>query len=114
MLVLAVSLSLSFLICEIRLLYLSKCVVICTNMFLSCHIFSVEPSTICAKKAEERKNLSQVTFTVYMLKASIRSGMSSSSVQSLSYSRLCDPVNHSTTALPVHHQLPELTQTHVH
>ena len=27
---------------------------------------------------------------------------------------LCDPMNHSTTGLPVHHQLPELTQTHVH
>ena len=27
---------------------------------------------------------------------------------------LCDPMNHSTPGLPVHHQLPELTQTHVH
>ena len=27
---------------------------------------------------------------------------------------LCDPVNHSTPGLPVHHQLPEFTQTHVH
>ena len=27
---------------------------------------------------------------------------------------LCDPINHSTQGLPVHHQLPELTQTHVH
>ena len=27
---------------------------------------------------------------------------------------LCDPMNHSTTGLPVHHQLPEVTQTHVH
>ena len=27
---------------------------------------------------------------------------------------LCDPMNHSTPALPVHHQLPEFTQTHVH
>ena len=27
---------------------------------------------------------------------------------------LCDPMNHSTLGLPVHHQLPELTQTHVH
>ena len=26
----------------------------------------------------------------------------------------CDPMNHSTPGLPVHHQLPELTQTHVH
>ena len=27
---------------------------------------------------------------------------------------LCNPMNRSTPALPVHHQLPESTQTHVH
>ena len=27
---------------------------------------------------------------------------------------LCHPMNHSTPGLPVHHQLPEFTQTHVH
>ena len=27
---------------------------------------------------------------------------------------LCDPVNRSTPGLPVHYQLPEFTQTHVH
>ena len=27
---------------------------------------------------------------------------------------ICNPMNHSTTVLPVHHQLPESTQTHVH
>ena len=27
---------------------------------------------------------------------------------------LCDPMNHSTPGLPVHHQLPEFTHTHVH
>ena len=31
-----------------------------------------------------------------------------------SYQTLCDPMNHSTPGLPVHHQLPESTQTHVH
>ena len=42
-----------------------------------------------------------------------------SSVQSLSRVTqscltLCDPMNHSTPGFPVHHQLPEFTQTHVH
>ena len=37
-----------------------------------------------------------------------------SSVQSLSRVRLCNPMNHSTPGLPVHHQLPEFTHTHVH
>ena len=27
---------------------------------------------------------------------------------------LCDPMDHSMPGLPVHHQLPEFTQTHVH
>ena len=27
---------------------------------------------------------------------------------------LCDPMNHRTPGLPVHHQLPEFTETHVH
>ena len=42
----------------------------------------------------------------------------SSSVQFSSVAQtcrtLCDPMNCSTPGLPVHHQLPEFTQTHVH
>ena len=37
-----------------------------------------------------------------------------SSVQLLSRVQLCDPMKGSTPGLPVHHQLPEFTQTHVH
>ena len=41
-----------------------------------------------------------------------------SSVQFSSVSQSCltlfDPMNRSTPGLPVHHQLPEFTQTHVH
>ena len=36
------------------------------------------------------------------------------SVQSLSRVRLCDPMDCRTPGLPVHHQLPESTQTPVH
>ena len=35
-------------------------------------------------------------------------------VQSLSHVRLCDPKDCSTPSFPVHHQLPEFTQTHEH
>ena len=38
----------------------------------------------------------------------------SHSVQSLSSVQLWDPVYCSTSGFPVHHQLPEFTQTHVH
>ena len=37
-----------------------------------------------------------------------------SSVQSLSRVLLCNPMNFSMPGLPVHHQLLEFTQTHVH
>ena len=44
--------------------------------------------------------------------------ISSTSVQIRSVAQscltLCDPMNHSTPGLPVHHQLPEFTQTQVH
>ena len=36
------------------------------------------------------------------------------SVQSLSYPTPWDPMNHSLADLPVHHQLPEFTQTRIH
>ena len=39
---------------------------------------------------------------------------SNSSAQSLSRVRLRDLVDDSTPGLPIHHQLPELAQTHVH
>ena len=45
-------------------------------------------------------------------------GLRISSVQFSSVAQSCqtfyDPRNHSTPGLPVHHQLPEFTQTHVH
>ena len=44
----------------------------------------------------------------------ICSYFSVSSVQSLSRVQLCDPMDCSTPSLPVHHQLLESTQTHVH
>ena len=44
-----------------------------------------------------------------------QSGVSQfSSVQSLSHVQLCDPMDCSMSGFPVHHQLLELAQTHVH
>ena len=37
-----------------------------------------------------------------------------SSVQLHSRVQLCDPMNCSTPGFPVHHHLPEFTQTHIH
>ena len=50
--------------------------------------------------------------------AFLKPGVTSPSVQfssvAQSYPTLCDPMNRSKPGLPVHHQLPEFTQTHVH
>ena len=47
---------------------------------------------------------------------SLAGNETSDQIRSVAQSRptLCDPMNHSTPGLPVHHQLPEFTQTHVH
>ena len=49
--------------------------------------------------------------TWYILRE--RSNTSQSSSVAQSCPTLCDPMNRSTPGFPVHHQLPELTQTHV-
>ena len=53
-----------------------------------------------------------IGFTLYYLFYSL-SSLQFSSVSQLCLT-LCDPMNCSTPGLPVHHQLPEFTQTHVH
>ena len=49
---------------------------------------------------------------VFYFIASVSSVQFSSVAQSCP--TLCDPMNCSTLGLPVHHQLPEFTQTHIH
>ena len=48
------------------------------------------------------------------VKAKHESAISSFSSVTQSCPTLCDPMNRSTPGLPVYHQLPEFTQTHVH
>ena len=67
------------------------------------HIFSTE--------------IIQIKFTClilcWMASNSLIGSVQFSSVTQLCLT-LCDPMNHSTPGLPVHHQLLEFTQTHVH
>ena len=56
-------------------------------------------------------------FTVWATKeAHVNYDIRSDQIRSVAQScqTLCDPMNHSRPGLPVHHQLPEFTQTHVH
>ena len=56
------------------------------------------PFMIKASKNGHRRNLLQHQFSSVAQSSPI----------------LCDPMNHSTPGLPVHHQLLKFTQTHVH
>ena len=56
----------------------------------------------------------QSQVTALMLCKMFKNTHKGSSVQLLSCVWLGDPVNRSMPRLPVHHQLPEFTQTHVH
>ena len=58
-------------------------------------------------------NLALEIFKNSLIKENILEKKAYSSVTQ-SWPTLCDPMNHSTPGLPVHHQLPEFTQTHVH
>ena len=53
--------------------------------------------------------LQRLTYTYMCIYVSVQFGSVAQSCPTL-----CDPMNRSTPCLPVHHQLPEFTQTHVH
>ena len=50
---------------------------------------------------------------VYKGEVELHSSIQFSSVTQ-SCPTFCDPINCRTSGLPVHHQLPEFTQTHIH
>ena len=80
-------------------------------IYFSCIIALARTSYTLLKKNSE------ITILVLILEKNIPSfiwGLMFSSVQSLSHVWLCDSMDCSMPGLPVHHQLPELAQTHVH
>ena len=90
------------------------------------HLRYTDDTTLMAESEEELKRLLMkvkeesekaglnlnIQETKIMASGPISSAQLSSVAQS--YLTLCDPMNCSTPGLPVHHQLPEFTQTHVH
>ena len=82
--------------------------------------------TLMAESEEELKSLlmrmkeesEKAGLKLNILKTKIMASSHISSVQFSSVTQSCltlrDPMNRSTPGLPVHHQLPEFTQTHVH
>ena len=54
-------------------------------------------------------------YFVYYLEVDFLGCSTSDQIRSVAQScpTLCDPMNHSTPGLPVHHQIPEFTETHI-
>ena len=75
------------------------------------------PSSRGSSQLRDRTQVSRIAGRFFTIRAT-RETLNMSSVQFSSVTQicltLCDPMNHSTPGLPVHHQLPEFTQTHVH
>ena len=65
------------------------------------------------KRKKERKEQKHKKFEEFNITMQVFNITQFSSVTQ-SCLTICDPVNHSTPGLPVHYQLPESTQTHVH
>ena len=86
----------------------------------------VDDTTLMAESEEALKSLlmkveeesEKVGLKLNTQKTKIMASSPISSVQFISVARscqaLCDPMKLSTPGFPVHHQLPESTQTHVH
>ena len=78
----------------------------CTPLTISLsHLTRKRQKLVCCKEdggREEHRNV-KLTGDRYQFSSVTQSCLT-----------LCNPMNCSTTGLPVHHQLPEFTQTHVH
>ena len=76
---------------------------------------STEVSALASFLPKKSQGWSPSEWTAWIsLQLSIE--LSSDHIRSVTQScpNLCDPMNRSTPSLPVHHQLPEFTETHVH
>ena len=73
--------------------------------WVHCLISPLSSCMACGKK----RNVKFVIYNMVLVSGSVQF---SSVAQS--YLNLCDPMNRRLPGLPVHHQLPEFIQTHVH
>ena len=62
----------------------------------------------------DEERVLQCCFSVWLPGMSLEMGSQGIQFSSVAQSCPCDPMNPSTPGLPVHHQLPESAQTHVH
>ena len=75
----------------------------------ACGIFPNQASKSCPLHSKRILNHWTTTEIWYDVLSSVQISSVTQSCPTL-----CNPMNHSTPGLPVHHQLPEFTQTHAH
>ena len=79
----------------------------CTKNWISCMFIYIPSSFGFPSHLGHHRALSRVPCAIQWV-------LTEFSSVTQSCPTLCDPTNRSTPGLPVHHQLPEFTQTHVH
>ena len=98
-----------------------------------CHLFEMKYLSWKIKTVFLRQNVNLIWYVCYAMKNDLAIyvteivilqkliSQTCSSISSVQFSSvaqscptLCDPMNCGTPGLPVHHQLPEFTQTHIH
>ena len=77
---------------------------------------SEEELKILLMKVKEESGKVGLKLNIQKTKIMASSPIRSDQIRSVTQScpTLCNPMNHSTPGLPVHHHLPEFTQTHIH
>ena len=90
---------------------------ICKSINVIHHINKLKDKNHMITSIDAEKTFDKIQHP-FMIKTLQKAGIEGTSVQFSSVAQscltLCDPMNRSTPGLPVHHQLPEFTQTHVH
>ena len=86
----------------------------CESQFTVCNMLRIKQYHY--KSSGESQKTGQPITSWSALEKSLSPSGSSDQIRSVTQlcPTLCDPMNRSMPGLPVHHQLPEFTQTHVH
>ena len=108
----------SIFICLFLPVFLSQFLSLILSLFLipfSAHLFITPSIPFSLPVSSSYGELENISYRIYSLSIMMNclSSVQFSSVTQLCPT-LCNPMNRSTPGLPVHHQLPEFTQTHVH
>ena len=106
---------------------LSEAICSCTPLFPSSPLHTCQPGSthllvsylfafLCSPWFSHSNYTGVVCHSLLQWVTFCQNSPSVQSVSSVAQScpTLCDPMNRSTPGLPVHHQLPKFTQTHVH